>query len=254
MPDFASAGVRIHYQTAGTPTGPPVILVHGFASDYQLNWVGSRWQQTLEAVGFRLVGPDCRGHGKSDKPHHPEAYSTQLAVTDLIGLLDHLNLPRASLIGYSMGARICVALAVEHPERVQHLVLGGTDMVGIGPHAALIAARLRGDELISDAAANDFWKFAVSRPDNDLRALAACMESSPKPFTTSLLGGILAPTLVACGEYDAVAPDGATLAAHIVGSRYLSIPGRDHMSAITSRDFKNAVVGFLSEGTYVDRE
>ena len=69
MPDFDSAGVRIHYELAGPDAGDPIVLVHGFASTYALNWVLSRWEKALTDEGWLVIGLDCRGHGQSEKPH-----------------------------------------------------------------------------------------------------------------------------------------------------------------------------------------
>ena len=89
--DFDSDGVRLHYEVEGPENGAPLIAVHGFASDYQLNWVGSRWQETLTNAGFRVIGLDCRGHGYSDKPHDEAAYSMDILAGDVVRLLDHLD-------------------------------------------------------------------------------------------------------------------------------------------------------------------
>ncbi|HLZ95004.1 MAG TPA: alpha/beta fold hydrolase, partial [Candidatus Dormibacteraeota bacterium] len=67
--DFVRDGVRLHFELHGPEQGRPIVLVHGFASHYRLNWVGTRWQETLTTAGFRIIGIDCRGHGASDKPH-----------------------------------------------------------------------------------------------------------------------------------------------------------------------------------------
>ncbi|HYK64235.1 MAG TPA: alpha/beta fold hydrolase, partial [Patescibacteria group bacterium] len=71
MPYFDSAGVRIHFRDEGA--GEPVILVHGFASTAEHNWGGTGWIEAL-SPRFRVIAPDVRGHGLSDKPHQPEAY------------------------------------------------------------------------------------------------------------------------------------------------------------------------------------
>ena len=90
--DFDSDGVRLHYEVHGPESGAPIVLVHGFASHYRLNWVGTRWQETLTGAGFRVIGLDCRGHGDSDKPHDPRAYETSVMAADVERLLDHLGI------------------------------------------------------------------------------------------------------------------------------------------------------------------
>src|ERR1700730_9618072 len=106
--DFESDGVRLHFELNGPEAGTPIVLVHGFASDYQLNWVGTRWQETLSKAGFRVVGLDCRGHRSSDKPHDTAAYAVDVMAADVRRLLDHLDIEVADYLGYSMGARIGV--------------------------------------------------------------------------------------------------------------------------------------------------
>src|ERR1044072_4335391 len=80
--EFDSDGVRIHYELNGPQGGTPVVMVHGFASDYRLNWVGSRWQETFTQAGFRAIGMDCRGHGDSGKPHDVAAYSDCWTISE----------------------------------------------------------------------------------------------------------------------------------------------------------------------------
>src|SRR5450756_2840104 len=90
--DFESDDARLHYELNGPDGGAPSVLVHGFASDYQLNWGGTRWQETLTGAGYRVIGLDCRGHGKSEKPHDPAAYALDVMASDVRRLLDHLDI------------------------------------------------------------------------------------------------------------------------------------------------------------------
>src|SRR5579875_3563497 len=100
MPEFTSQGLRLRYEVAGPWDGPPVVLVHGFASDFETNWVGSRWKSTLEDAGRLVIGLDCRGHGRSDKPHDVAAYARPVMAADVANLLDHLDVERADYVGY----------------------------------------------------------------------------------------------------------------------------------------------------------
>src|SRR5260370_16515988 len=113
--EFDSDGVRLHYEVHGAEAGPPVLLVHGFASDYQLNWVGTRWQETLVGASYRVIGLDCRGHGQSDKPHDPAAYAIDVLAADVRRLLDELQLPSVRYLGYSMAPRIGPHSALHFP-------------------------------------------------------------------------------------------------------------------------------------------
>jgi pimeloyl-ACP methyl ester carboxylesterase len=139
--EFDSDGVRLHYELHGPEDRPPVVLVHGFASAYQLNWVGTRWQETMLNAGYRVVGLDCRGHGSSDKPHDPRAYSPALMAADVRRLLDELHIAAARYIGYSMGARIGLQAVIDFPDRIVSAVLGGLGISGTVEEAEKIAAR-----------------------------------------------------------------------------------------------------------------
>jgi pimeloyl-ACP methyl ester carboxylesterase len=119
--DFDSAGVKIHYVVQGT--GEPVILIHGLYADAQKNW-GLPGVIADLAQHYQVIALDCRGHGQSDKPAGEGDYGIKM-VDDVVRLMDHLHLPSANIVGYSMGGMIALKLAVTHPERVHSVVLGG---------------------------------------------------------------------------------------------------------------------------------
>ena len=141
MLEFLSDGIKIAYldrlPAAGAPPRDrPVLLIHGFASHTDMNWVSTGWVSHLAEAGYRVISIDNRGHGRSGKPHDSEAYSAGIMAEDARRLLDHLGVPRAHVIGYSMGARIAALLAVGHPELVDHLVLGGLGLALVEGMAA----------------------------------------------------------------------------------------------------------------------
>ena len=103
MGSFASNGVDIAYELYGQ--GDPILLIHGFASNGFVNWRSTSWVDLLEKAGRMVVTIDNRGHGKSDKPHDPEKYGLEM-VRDAIRLLDHLEIKKAHVVGYSMGGLI----------------------------------------------------------------------------------------------------------------------------------------------------
>ena len=118
---FDSDGVRIHYIEQGE--GEPVLLIHGFTANIQLQWVGPGVFPRL-AKEFRVIALDNRGHGRSGKPHDPADYGVKM-VEDSVRLLDHLKIDRAHIVGYSMGGFITNKLLSLHPERVITATLGG---------------------------------------------------------------------------------------------------------------------------------
>ena len=119
---FTSGGVRLRYVEQGQ--GEPVVLLHGNTS-----WIEEMWANTgvIDKLSkqYRVIALDCRGRGKSDKPHDPAAYGARMG-DDVVKLLDHLGLRRAHIVGYSMGARITSWLVVNHPERVISATLGAS--------------------------------------------------------------------------------------------------------------------------------
>jgi len=244
--DFDSDGVRLHYEVHGPERGAPLLVVHGFASDYRLNWVGTRWQEALVGAGFRVFGLDCRGHGHSDKPHESVAYAIATMGRDVTRLLDHLEVPSAGYLGYSMGARIGLQVVMDSPDRVKGAVLGGIGASGsIRSADAIAEAFLRG-EPGDDPIAQSFYRFASARPTNDLKALAACIKGLQPQWDRARLSAIHTPILVVAGDRDELAPDAPELVELIPSSRLVTIPGRDHMGAVPAREFKQAAIDFLS--------
>jgi pimeloyl-ACP methyl ester carboxylesterase len=246
VPDFDSEGVRLHYVLAGPEDGEPVVLVHGFASDYDLNWVGTRWEETLTRSGRLVIGLDCRGHGRSEKPHDPAAYARTTMAADVDRLLQHLAVTQADYLGYSMGGRIGLDVLVHHGERIRRAVLAGVGLWSGGSGAQRIARRLRGDATVEDPTAETFYRFASSRPHNDLEALACCILGPQPPFADGELGRITVPVAIMAGDRDPVARNAPQLAAQVPGARFVAIEGRDHMNAVPARQFKEAALGFLA--------
>jgi pimeloyl-ACP methyl ester carboxylesterase len=245
MPDFDSDGVRLHYALAGPDDGRPIVLVHGYCSDYELNWVGTRWQETLAGSGRRVLGLDCRGHGRSEKPHDPAAYARRTMAGDVARLLDHLDIAEADYLGYSMGARIGLEAVIAHPDRLRRAVLGGLGRWGGNDRSELVARRMRGDETVTDPAADTFYRFAAARPINDLEALACCILGPQPPLTAADLAGITVPVAVMTGDQDPIARGAAELVAEIPGATHVAIAGRNHMNAVPARQFKEAALEFL---------
>src|ERR1700722_18557675 len=108
MSNFAHDSVEIAFLDEGK--GEPIVLVHGFASNKEVNWVAPGWVSTLTGAGRRVIALDNRGHGASAKLYDPAAYHSSIMAEDMRALLDHLSLPRADVMGYSMGARITAYL------------------------------------------------------------------------------------------------------------------------------------------------
>lgn len=117
---FDSDGVQIRYIEQGA--GESVVLIHGFTGSAE-DWLATGTFEKL-AEHYRVIALDCRGHGKSDKPHDPKLYGT-LMVQDVVRLLDHLHISTAHIVGYSMGGGIATKVVTLHPERCITATFGG---------------------------------------------------------------------------------------------------------------------------------
>ena len=248
MQRFAHDGVDIAFLDEGE--GAPIVLVHGFASTAQVNWRHPGWVGTLTGAGRRVIALDNRGHGGSSKLYDPAAYHSAEMAEDVRALLDHLDLERADVMGYSMGGRIAAFLALAHPQRLRRMVLGGlglhlVDGVGL-PESIAEALEAPSLEDVGDPLGRMFRAFA-EQTKSDLKALAACIRGSRQTLTRDQVATIRAPVLVAAGTKDTIAGSAHELAALLPAARALDIAGRDHMLAVGDKVFKDGVRRFLAE-------
>ncbi|MFG1419479.1 alpha/beta hydrolase [Xanthobacter sp. V0B-10] len=246
MPHFDSAGIDIAYLDEGA--GDPVLLIHGFASNKEINWVGPSWLKTLTEAGYRVIAFDHRGHGASGKVYDPALYHTARMAEDARRLLSHLGIERADVIGYSMGARVGAFSALLFPEMVRSLVMGGlgihlVDGVGL-PQSIADAMEAPGLDAVDDPMGRMFRAFADANKQ-DLRALAACIRGSRQVLTREEVARIFQPVLVAVGTRDTVAGDPRPLAELLPDGEVLDIPNRDHNPAVGDKVFKQGVLDFL---------
>jgi pimeloyl-ACP methyl ester carboxylesterase len=117
MPKINRDGIEIYYEVHGS--GPPLLLTHGYSSTSQM------WQGQIEALSqqHKLVLWDMRGHGRSDYPDDPSAYSETLTVADMAALLDEVGADSAIVGGLSLGGYMSLAFYRAHPERVRTLLI-----------------------------------------------------------------------------------------------------------------------------------
>jgi pimeloyl-ACP methyl ester carboxylesterase len=245
---FRSGDAEIAYLDAGE--GEPVVLVHGFASTKETNWVVPGWIDTLRRAGRRAIALDNRGHGASTRLYDPARYHSAIMADDVRALMDHLGLARADVMGYSMGARITAYLALAHPARVRSIVIGGLGIRlvrGVGlPESIALALEAPSVAEVSDPQGRAFRAFA-ELTKSDLKALAACIRGSRQTLSPEEVARIAAPALIAVGTTDTIAGSAHELAALMPNARALDIAGRDHMLAVGDKVFKTGVVQFLRE-------
>jgi pimeloyl-ACP methyl ester carboxylesterase len=171
---FNSRGVRMRYVEKGA--GSPVVLLHGYTGSLDRHFVASGVLDKV-AIDHRAIAMDLRGHGKSGKPHDPQLYGDEFAK-DVIRLLDHLNIRKAHIVGYSLGAIIAGRLATTNPDR-----LASVAFVGRGPIRSLSPADKKfADDSIAELESDlPFKSLAIAvqpvgqplPPDDQLRKLVA---------------------------------------------------------------------------------
>src|SRR3954465_4681484 len=248
MPSFHHGAVEIAYLDEGE--GDPIVLVHGFASSKNVNWVYPAWVSELKKNGRRVIALDFRGHGDSSKLYDPEQYSIEILAGDVIALMDHLKIDRADIMGYSMGGRTTAYLGRYQPARLRSAILGGIGIgliEGGGP-GENVAEALEAPSLddVTDPVGRTFRAFA-DQTRSDRRALAACLRGSRRLMQhgeTADIPGV--PGLIAVGSNDEIAGSAEKLGEIIPGSEVLDIPNRDHMRAVGDKVYKAGVVDFLS--------
>lgn len=250
MTNFAQGndGVRLAWEDVGE--GEPIVLVHGFASDRVQNWRAPGWYQTLTGAGRRVVALDCRGHGESDRPHDPESYGDRMA-DDVVAVMDAAGVDSAvDVMGYSMGGMIAMGLAMRHPSRLRRMIVAGVgeSYFDDAPKRRLaIADALAVDDVrtLTDPVQRQFRLFAGQK-GKDLAALAACMRKARTIYTADELGRWPGAVLVVCGETDNLTGNPQGLAQAFPNGRSKVVPGRDHMTAVGDKVYKQAVLEFIA--------
>jgi pimeloyl-ACP methyl ester carboxylesterase len=227
-----------------------IVLAHGFASNRNEGWRRTGWYGAFERRAMRVVALDQRGHGESAKLHEPQAYTRAKLAGDLLALMNHLGIERADLFGYSMGTRTVLQAAIDRPERVSNLILGGVGGKLLEPREPvqgnpMAEAMLAPDpETISQPMLRSFRQFADEQGE-DREALAAFLRASNPPLDEAAMRMLPMPVLVVAGQRDTGAGDPEDLARVFPQGHGVTVPGCDHFSAIPHALTKAAVFDFL---------
>ena len=253
MPTVILNGVSLAYDDIAPP-GPPqrtILLLHGFASNRAEGWKRTGWYAALERRGFRTIALDQRGHGESVRSHDPADYGRPQLAADALALLDHLGVGRVDVLGYSMGTRTALQMAIDAPDRISNLLLGGVGGKLFDPPRA----PENGETIVTAMTAEDpasikteflksFRQFADEQGE-DREALAAFSQTQNPPLDQGALARLPMPVLVVAGSGDQGAGDPEALARVFPYGKGVSLPGCDHFSAIPHASTKATVFDFL---------
>lgn len=239
----ASDGVGLAWRETGA--GHPVILVHGLFSDGVTNWIKFGAAARLVEAGCRVIMPDLRAHGASDKPHDPALYSDGILGRDLAGLVAHLVLADYDLGGFSLGARTVVQ-AVGEGLTPRRAILAGMGLEGL-------TGWLRRKHFFLDAIANvdtskrgDPHWLAIQF----MKTMKVDLEAAKLLLPTftdappAWLAAFTMPTLVVCGTDDHDNGSAPSLAEALPNATYVPVPGT-HMSSVTMPEFGEALATFV---------
>ena len=225
----------------------PVVLVHGWGGSFLNTWKKPGIDALLEDIGRQVVGIDLLGHGSSDKPHDPEAYSH--LSTWLLGQLPN-DSEKVDIVGFSLGALTALDALLHSPQRFRKVVLAG---IGDGVfesdsssrHQRIVDA-LEGNGPVDDTFSQMFVQYA-SQPDNDRLALTAIMKRpSRPPVTVEQLSAVDNHVMVVIGDKDFTAP-ADKLAGAFSHASLCVLKNTDHFATTESFAFIDALLDFLAD-------
>lgn len=258
---FDSNGVRIHYNFEGQ--GEPVVLIHGFAVNGDINW---RLPGIIKALkkNFSVITMDLRGHGLSDKPHASKQYGGGM-LKDVLRLLDHLKIKRAHLVGYSLGGFIVLKLASTPPESLLSAsVLGAgwepadnnafkqalfklADSLESGKAIGPLSAHL-GPTREKPSTLHTFWVNIMTGYFNDKIALAAMIRSMPTlALSEESLQNISVPVCIIVGSRDPFKASAENLAGHLTDCQLIILERADHIRTLTREEALDGLRRFLMQ-------
>jgi pimeloyl-ACP methyl ester carboxylesterase len=224
----------------------PVVLVHGWGGSYASTWQQSGWVDLLTDEGRQIIGVDMLGHGTAPKPHDTAEYVDMSArIFDAIDGHDQVD-----AIGFSMGGRTLLGMACAAPERFRRLVIIGYGQAAFrtarrSPVVDALDAVIAGEPVDTDDKTIAQFLSYARQPDNDIRALRACMAAERPAITVEGLAAITCPTLIIIGDEDFTGP-AEPLADAIPGARSVTVRRLDHFRATEEFSVIDAALKFVS--------
>lgn len=219
----------------------PIVLLHGLATSAARTWGETGWLDLLGDTGREVIAIDLPGHGQAAKPHEPEAFADLEA-----GVLAQFPDEPVDAIGFSLGARVLLTIASEHPERFHRLVVAG---VGRNlferdvERGKAIAAAIGGEADPENPEARHFHALADA-PDIDRASLVALLASPRPELTAEALGNVTCPTLVVLGDRDFAGPADPLIDA-LPDATLVTLRNVDHFATPKNFAFIDAGLEFL---------
>ncbi|HEU0044877.1 alpha/beta fold hydrolase [Sphingomonas sp.] len=242
---FASwDGTRLAWRELGE--GRPAVLLHGFFSDGQTNWIRYGHAAALAAEGFRVIVPDLRAHGDSDKPHDPAAYPPDALTRDGHALIAHLGLGDYDLVGYSLGARTVSRMLTtgSTPRRVVFSGMGLEGLTDTGRRAGHFRDILTNIGRHERGSPKWMAEQFLRTTKGDPVALLGIIDTFVDTPLESIKG-FAWPTAIVCGAEDQDNGSGPDLAAALPDAQFFEVPG-GHMSSVIKPELGQAIARFLA--------
>jgi pimeloyl-ACP methyl ester carboxylesterase len=253
LPYVSNQGVRIYYELEGL--GPPLDLAHGISGSLE-DWREFGWVEALKDR-YQLILVDARGHGRSDKPHDPDAYRQIYQATDHVAVLDAVGAERAHFLGFSMGGNACLGAGIHASERCLSLMMGGTQPFARDERPARMdmpkPKPLRGlpdgDNPINQLLmrGGEAWvsfyeanlevsaSMKIRLMKNDFEALIARFESLYERDLSRYLDPVQMPCLIVVGEDEFAYGGAKQLAGLLPDAKFVAFPELNHFEMLTSR-------------------
>lgn len=224
---------------------PPIVLLHGWGGSFESTWVANGWLDAIRALGRTVVPVDLPGHGSAAGSTDPADYSS---LVDVVRRTIREDVA-VDAIGFSLGAKLVLALAARDMNRYRRIVVGGLGGNAFAPERLgdVVADALEsGVTESAPAPVRQLVDYALSA-GNDPRRLAAVLRRPPNPvITPARLMWLRLPTLVIAGDQDAIAMPLDPLLEALPHARRCVLPGVDHLGLPSHKEFRNVALAFLS--------
>ena len=267
MPTVTNQGIRIYYEVEGS--GPALVLAHGLGGSLQ-DWREVGWVEAVKDR-YQLVLVDARGHGRSDKPHEPDAYRQIHQALDHLAVLDAVGIEKAHFLGFSMGGTVCLGVGIHAPERCLSVMMGGTQpfarderppKTGLPtpkPFAGIPEGSDPIDQLLAQGgeawaafyAANMEVSASMKKHliENDFAAVNARRRALHVKSLSRYLDPVQMPCLIYVGEDEPAFGGAKQLASLLPDAEFIAFPGLHHFDMLSRLDVVlPEILRFLSKG------